>query len=58
MGREKPTVRKVDGRWTATRPGFGFGARPTVKQFHSHQSAVRWALGTGAATTAQVEQAY
>ena len=40
----KPTVRKVNGRWTATRPTYGLATKPTeVADFTSQPKALAWA---------------
>lgn len=35
----KPSIRKQDGRWLLTRPGYGF-SQDTVDEFDSHKEAL------------------
>lgn len=36
----KPSIRKQDGRWLVTRPGYGFNPTPAVERFGSWKAAV------------------
>jgi hypothetical protein len=38
---KRHTVRKVDGRWTTTSPGYGFNPAPTVTTHRTWRAAMR-----------------
>lgn len=42
----KPSIRKQDGRWILTRPGYGFGSTGSVKVCGSWAEARAALLGT------------
>lgn len=55
----KPSIRKQDGRWVLTRPGYGFSSQPSVTACESWEDARRRLLGPAVASAgAQVERGY
>jgi hypothetical protein len=46
----KPSIRKQDGHWLLTRPGFGFSAAPRVSEHASWGEAKRALLGQAVGT--------
>lgn len=36
----KPSIRKENGEWVVTRPGYGFNPQDTVEEFGSWKAAV------------------
>jgi hypothetical protein len=54
----KPTIRKQDGHWLLTRPGYGFAATATVTEHATWLQARQALLGTAVGSAgAQVERA-
>ncbi len=49
MARAK--IRKVNGRWTSTTPGYGFNAKPKVQTHESHAAALDATTRRGAITS-------
>lgn len=54
----KPSIRKQDGRWQLTRPGYGFSAGPTTTEHDSWQEAKQALIGQAVGTAgASIERA-
>ena len=41
------TIRKVNGRWTSTTPGYGFNGKPKVQTHESLADAIHVHTGRG-----------
>lgn len=51
----KPSIRKVDGRWTVSRPGYGFSPA-TVEPFDSWREAADSLRSAPASASASAER--
>lgn len=53
----KPSIRKQDGQWLVTRPGYGFNPVPAVVEFGSWKAAVASLTSGTASASSVVERA-
>lgn len=53
--RPKPQVRKLNGRWTVIRPGYGFRPEGEVIPCTSHQEALNYVTDVRACDAVMIE---